>query len=134
MNIKNQYIKKTHLYDFNVPNPILWLYNSLLIFELMWWVKTESQNMLLSAYRYAWNRNGLAFWAEERTKCFAFVCKTSTIRKVSHIGSNSMWTNLTSLGGGCPGTKTKQTIPLRLKSEWSCLLGGGTHQMLCICV
>jgi len=56
---------------------------------------------------YAWNRNNLAFWAVERTKCFAFMCKTSTIRKVSHIGS--MWTNLTSLGGGCPGTKTKQT-------------------------
>jgi len=36
---------------------------------------------------YAWNRNGLAFWAAELTKCFAFVCKTSTIRKVSHIGS-----------------------------------------------
>ena len=66
-----------------------------------------------------WNRNGLALcvalalWAAGSTKCFAFWCKTSTIREVSHLGSYG-WANFDSVGGGCPWTKTnKQSVSLQ---------------------
>jgi len=51
-----------------------------------------SLNTLLN--EYFWNWNGLAFWEAGCTKCAAFVCKISTIRKVSHTETKTNNNNI----------------------------------------